>query len=257
MISTQTSKTTTLACAALVAGTTLLTVTPSEGQAQNRLFNPPEQCEVFLTVQMKGCLVSNHWQCDADPEGHTWSALATDRGVAIFSQFDSEFQWLASLSTVGGDDEVLRENPTDPASLSELLETGLDSYDFEMVEPGEDGEVTRRIRGFDQLTGDTVTISGEELLVTEYAMVQTLADGTTSEAFGTQFVSEKYRTFFLGEETETRNGETRESDHAPILMLTEGDSGFRSTRPLFGCGAEDISAPGHGLLDRLMDASLQ
>lgn len=40
----------------------LLAALPAEAGS----FTPPEGCETFLTVQARGCRVSNHYRCEAD-----------------------------------------------------------------------------------------------------------------------------------------------------------------------------------------------
>ncbi|MEO0990058.1 MAG: hypothetical protein AAFX00_03805 [Pseudomonadota bacterium] len=220
----------------LIGILTGLSCTGASAQGVN--FQAPAGCEAYLTVQMKGCLVSNHWRCEAEPEGHSWAALYGERGPAVFSQFDREFQWLATVPAVGPS-EKLDEETADPLSLTELLENGLDSFDFEMVDP--DGRT--RVRGFDALTGEEVVIDGERLLVTDFQMMQSRDGDVVSESTGQQYVHPEWRLFFLGDETNTRDGQTIASDNSPVSFLEPGEPGFGATRPLYGCGATDISYP--------------
>ncbi|MEM8632018.1 MAG: hypothetical protein AAGF74_12335 [Pseudomonadota bacterium] len=220
--------------AVALSSTSLL---PVPASAQGLSFRAPEGCDMFLTVQMKGCLVSHHWRCDTDPEGNHWAALVGPSGAAVFSEFDSEFQWLSSYSLFNDSSETMVDNPADPLSMTELLENGLDSFDFEM----EDAEGRTRVRGFDRLTGDEIEIDGERLLITDFQMIQTRDGELVSESTGQQFVSPDLRQFFLGFETDTRDGESFESDNSPVQFIRPGEAGFASAQPIFGCGAQDIS----------------
>ncbi|MEM6637729.1 MAG: hypothetical protein AAF667_17775 [Pseudomonadota bacterium] len=200
-------------------------------------FQAPAGCTAYLTVQMKGCLVSNHWRCDAEPEGNSWAGLYTDNGPAVFSQFNNEFQWLATFPALGGPSERLAEGSADPLSLTELLDNGLDSFDFEMEDP----EGRTRVRGFDSLTGEEVEIDGERLLITDFQMIQTRDTDVVAESTGQQYVHPRWRLFFLGQETDTRDGVTVASDNSPVTFHEPGEPGFGATQPIYGCGAQDIS----------------
>ena len=82
-------------------------------------FDAPEGCEGVLTVQHKGCIVVNVWQCKADEPGNQWIALLSQGGLFSVQRVDREFQWLESFKITG--DEKLITPADDPASLDELF----------------------------------------------------------------------------------------------------------------------------------------
>ncbi len=127
--------------------------------AAQQTFAAPEGCEAKLTVQHKGCVMINVWQCDADDEGDQWIALLTQAGVFSVQKVDAEFQWIESYKVTGN--ETMMTPADDPASLTELFDTQLDTWDFTLET--EDG-IERNV-GFDMLTGETTGIDGETLLI--------------------------------------------------------------------------------------------
>ena len=154
-------------------------------------FAAPEGCTAKLTVQQKGCVMVNVWTCEADTDGDQWIALIGQGGLFSVQRVDAEFQWMETYSVMG--DESLQAPAPDPASLTELFENQVDTWDFTIEKP----EGPERNVGFDMLTGDVVEIDGEPLLITEYQGQTTDADGNVLDASaGRQFVSEKHRLFF-------------------------------------------------------------
>ncbi|HBG99106.1 MAG TPA: hypothetical protein DDY29_10425 [Rhodobacteraceae bacterium] len=221
-------------------------------QAQSPKFVPPQGCDAYLTVQMKGCLVSHYFTCQGDPEGHRWGATLTADGPVALSYLDAEYQWLQTMILVIGMTETLREPSQDPASFSELLETGLDSFDFETVTSGAiDGQV-HRYQGFDRLTGETVEIDGEPLMVTEFEVRESVDGQVIFTRQGNQYVSERFGLFLGGIETETDGVETVENDRTPVQFIEPGEPGFLDARPIFDCGAVLSRAPADIVPARLL-----
>jgi hypothetical protein len=203
----------------------------------------PEGCTAFLTVQMRGCGVSHYWRCEAAPAGTSWEAHYDVEGVFSLSVYDQEFQWLDSQYFEDGTREQLVEPGPDPASLTELLETGRDSYAFVIRETGPDGARDVVHQGFDALTGRQVTIDGTDLLETEFS--STAMDAVSGEEVysirGNQYLLEAERLFFLGPDTFQRDGDARENDFSPMAFIRPGEPGFGDTRPRFDCDpAEEI-----------------
>jgi hypothetical protein len=94
-------------------------------------FRPPEGCETFLTVQARGCEVSNYYRCVGDPAGSQWRTDFGINGKTYTAMIDAEARWVKSYSYAPEYVErVLEPNEPDPASFSTLLETGHDSMDF-------------------------------------------------------------------------------------------------------------------------------
>jgi hypothetical protein len=153
-------------------------------------------------VQSRSCLVSHHWTCDADPEGTHWRASLDQDGAFYLSFSDAEFRWLRSWNLRGGGTDTLIEPEQDPASLTELFATGSDSMVFSIREETSMGTFRRDYTGFDRLTGETITVDGRELQVTEFAYEYGTPEGPR-QTQGNQFVHEGWRLFFGGLETVT------------------------------------------------------
>ncbi|MCU4652241.1 hypothetical protein N8I71_05330 [Roseibacterium sp. SDUM158016] len=209
---------------------------PASAQDGPRLFQVPEGCEAFLTVQSRSCMVSHHWTCSVDPEGTHWRASVDQDGAFYLSFTDAEFRWLRSWNLRSGGTDTLIEPEEDPASLSELLSTGSDSMVFSIQEESGLGTFRRDYTGFDRLTGETVAVDGRELQVTEFSYQYDTADGVRRTQ-GNQFVHEGWRLFFGGLETVTLpDGGTFEGNYSPMEFAEPGEQGFLTMQPLYDCG---------------------
>jgi hypothetical protein len=206
--------------------------------AQNgpRLFEVPEGCQAFLTVQSRSCLVSHYWTCEGDPEGTHWRATLDEEGAFYLAFTDAEFRWLKSWNLRSGGSDTLIEPEEDPASLTELFATGSDSMVFSIREETPMGTFERDYTGFDRLTGETVTVDGHQLHVTEFSYQYDTPEGMR-QTEGNQFVHEDWRLFFGGIETMTYpDGETVEGNYSPMEFAQPGERGFLTMQPLYDCG---------------------
>ncbi len=209
---------------------------PAAAQDAGRLFQVPEGCTAFLTVQSRSCLVSHNWSCDADPAGTHWRVTMDSDGPFYLSFTDAEFRWLRSWDLRGASNGTLVEPEEDPASLSELLETGSDSMVFSILQEGPTGASRRNYTGFDSLTGEELVIDGRVLQVTQFAYQYDTPDGPRMTE-GNQFVHEGWRMFFGGLETVTLpNGEKFEGNYSPMEFAEPGERGFLTTQPIYDCG---------------------
>ena len=213
---------------------------PAPAAAQDTTFTPPEGCTGFLTVQMKGCMVSNHFTCEKDPEGQKRHVTFTEDGPSGASLVDSEYQWLESYGA--GRQEVLGLPIEDPASLTDLFETGEDGYDFTVIDMATGDPVSTRIVGVDRLSGKDGEIDGEPLLGTIFTM-RKMDDAGEEElsVTGAQYVSEEYRLFFPGTESITVGERTIDVDNTPVRFIHPDEPGFFSTRPVYGCAVSDAA----------------
>lgn len=203
-------------------------------------FQPPQGCEGVLTVQAKTCLVSLVWQCGHDAPGEQWVAMFTGMGPFQVRKIDRDFQWLETYYT--DRTERMEADPKDPASLTELISTGHDTYDF--VVTTDDGAPPERVVGFDRLTGERVEIDGEPLLRTEFAYQSVTPDGELIYAgAGAQFVSERHHLFFLGTSWDQAAPEDV-FDATPVEFIYPGEAGFFEAVPRYDCGAILSSSPG-------------
>ncbi|MEJ6393339.1 hypothetical protein V8J82_08745 [Gymnodinialimonas sp. 2305UL16-5] len=207
-------------------------------------FQVPDGCSAFLTVQSRSCLVSHMWRCAGEPDGSHWRATLDQDGAFYLNYTDAEFRWLYSVNLRSGSQDTLIEPEDDPASLTELLETGSDTMVFSIREESGLGTFQRDYTGFDQLTGEQVVIDGEPLEVTQFAY-QWETGGGPRATEGTQFVSRNWRLFFGGVETITLpSGESVEVNYSPVEFAEPGEPGFLSTTPEYDCGGILSGLPG-------------
>ena len=198
-------------------------------------FTPPEGCALKMTVQSRGCNVSNYYICQADNAGDQWRADFDQEGIFFQSKIDSETQWIESYEINPPVKQTLDPNPTDPASFSDLLATGMDSFAFGLSK--DNGEKSN-VRGFDRLTGQEVVIDGVTLKQTEFEMTETDLDGNVlRQARGREFISPDYRTFFSGSSEFWTGDAWLPLEGSPMSFDFEGDKGFGATQPIFDCDA--------------------
>ncbi len=208
-----------------------------------RGFTPPEGCQLFATVQNRACGVSLLWRCD-HAEGDFWEANFSDEGLESVVSYNRDYQWLDAAYTWDSSHEKYTPPAIDPISRSDLIGTGLDTYDFIMRRSTPDRRYDIRIIGADMLTGATRTIDGYEL-----EEVQTRIEILDDEGFteyasqGTQYYSRDLGLFFIGtEEVFGPEGSTFWDD-APRDIILPGEPGFGTTRPFYGCNPQDAAFP--------------
>ena len=207
---------------------------PAAAQAP-KTFTLPQGCDAFLTVQSRSCTVDHHFTCTGEPDGVKHRVSLDETGVTYLGSTDAETQWLTSFHALLDQSERLEDAPADRASLTELLETGVDTYDFRTLS---DQAGATRYMGYDRLTGELVTIDDVTLHETEYQITAFAPDGTELwSSGGNEYVSERWRVFFGGVSTITVPGDSFEEDSSPVEFLYPGEPGFLSANPKFDCGA--------------------
>lgn len=217
----------------MMRGLVLLAVVAGPAAAGN--FTPPAGCETFLTVQSKGCRVSNHYMCSADPAGDKWRADFDQEGMFFLSRTNSEGEWIESYDVGSGTKQVLVSGPADPASFSELLSRGRDDYNFQL---STDGAAPTEVQGHDSLTGKNVLIDGEPLQQTEFEYTETDADGSPlRRSYGNEFISARWRLFFAGPSQWDGGTGFLPMDGSPVKFSETGEAGFATTQPIFDCDA--------------------
>ena len=201
-----------------------------------KVFEPPAGCEVFMTVQAKQCRVSNHYRCAADAQGDQWRADFDQDGIFFMSRINSEAEWVESFDLNPTVRQTLDPNPTDPASFSELLSSGADSFSFGLSD--DTGERTR-VNGFDRLTGKSWVIDGITLQETEFEFTETDLDGNVlRQSRGREYIHPDWRLFFAGpSEWNGGDGNFLPIDGSPVQFVFPGEPGFATTEPLFDCDA--------------------
>ncbi len=207
---------------------------PATAQDGPATFQLPQGCDAYLTVQGASCRVDHHFTCAADPEGMQRRVSIDERGLTYAGQIDSETQWIESFHILTGHSERLESNPVEPASLSDLIEKGIDDYDFRTLS---DQIGTTRYVGQDTLTGRQVTIDGVTLDETTYDITAYDPAGNVIwQSQGNEFISRNWRMFLSGTGTTTIGGETFEKDDRPVEFIYPSEPGFLSSRPKHGCG---------------------
>lgn len=207
-------------------------------------WTPPQGCRLEMTVQQRSCTVAQHYRCQADAPGDQWVAYFTNEGLVSQSRIDAETRWMESTDLVSGITDRLDPDARDHASLSTLLQTGSDDFDF--WTRSDTGERLRHI-GRDDLTG-TVEIDGEVLDTTRFNL-RTFAESgeLLIERSGSQFVSRDLGRFFGGAETSTDwTGEARETNDSPVRFIRRGEPGFGSTAPDYDCNMQMVGTPAGG-----------
>lgn len=198
-------------------------------------FVPPEGCTATLTVQARGCYVSNYYTCAKDNPGDQWRADFDQEGMFYMSMIDRESQWIESYDLNPTVKQTLDANPADPASFSELLATGRDDFDFGLTK--DTGEKTR-VKGYDKLTGETVVIDGVTLQRTEYQYEEfDDADNVLRQSNGHEYISAEWRNFFSGTSEWFDGTDWLPLDGSPVQFILPGEKGFGATQPLFECDA--------------------
>ena len=197
-------------------------------------FTPPESCDVFMTVQSRGCRVSNHFKCSADAPGDQWRADFDQEGIFFQSRINSEAEWVESLEFFPDVRQTLDGNAPDAASFSNLMTSGMDTFEFGLTK--DNGERTR-VNGYDRLTGRNFTIDGITLQETEFDFTETDLDGNVMrQSNGSEYVHPDWRMFFSGpSKWNGGDGEFLPIDGSPVQFIFPGEKGFSVTQPIFEC----------------------
>lgn len=198
-------------------------------------FTPPQGCTGFLTVQMHGCMVSNHYTCSSDPKGDKWRIDFNADGPVFVSHTNYESEWVESYDLGEGTHEVLQRPSKRPASFSDLLKTGTDTYDFTVVT---DDGVRKHVTGTDKLTGKTRVLNGVTLEQTEFQTTETDATGKPLwSSKGHEWINRDWRLFIAGTGVWQDEKGKVPFDNSPALLLQKGQKGFMSTTPEFDCNS--------------------
>lgn len=208
--------------------------------AAQEVFTLPAGCSAYLTVQGASCQVEHHFTCESDPANQQRRVSLNEQGLTYAGVIDDEAQWISSFHALSGHSERLAPDPADPASLSELIKTGVDTYDFE-TRSDEIG--TTRYVGRDALTGRQITIDDVTLEETTFQIIAYNAAGDIAwSAEGREFISRNWRMFLAGTSSITTDVDTFDTDDRPVEFIYPGEPGFLSAQPKHGCGVAISSA---------------
>lgn len=211
----------------------LLAALAGPAAAQDTL-SLPAGCNGYVTVQKRGCIVSHLFICTADPAGYQRRIDLDEDGMVYAGTIDAETQWIESNHIAAGYVDRLGPSPADPASLSDLIATGRDTWDFTVVS---DPYAVTAFRGEDRLTGRTEVIDGVTLEETAFDVVATDTSGAELWLVtGNEYIMRDWRTFLSGTRTVTLPDETFETDGRPVDFAFPGEAGFLALSPRFDCG---------------------
>ncbi|WP_313349626.1 hypothetical protein [Paracoccus sp. (in: a-proteobacteria)] len=236
--------------AVLMAGTaTVLSFLVQPVAAAN--FTPPSGCKLEITVQNRGCTVSQHYRCSADAPGDQRVTYFTREGATFQSRIDRETRWMESTDLRSGLTDVLEDEAQDHASFSTLLSTRRDDFDF--WTRSNSGERLRHV-GHDELTGETVQIDGVTLEMTRFDLTTFSESGQQLiHRKGQQFISRTQGRFYGGVETsEDWTGAVQQTNDSPVTFSFPGQAGFGSTTPEYDCDLQMVGGEGAGILWQLM-----
>lgn len=202
-------------------------------------FAPPQGCKLEITVQNRGCTVSQHYRCDTDQPGDQRVTIFTREGAVYQSRIDKETRWLESTNLRNGLTDTLEPTAKDHASLRALLETGRDDFDFWTVSGN--GQRLHHV-GHDELTSEKVDIDGVALEKTRFdLMTYSEAGDVLIHRTGQQFISRTHGRFYGGTETaEDWTGEVRQDNDTPVRFSFPGQPGFGSTQPEYDCDLQMV-----------------
>ena len=226
---------------------TLIALTLTSAPALAGEWQAPEGCTTFMTVQAKGCRVSNHYRCTADAPGDQWRADFDQEGIYFMSRINSEGEWVESFDLFPTVRQTLDPGAQDPASFSDLMLNGVDRYAFGL---SDDSGAQTRVTGQDKLTGKTTVIDGIPLSQTEFEFSETDLDGTVlRQSRGNEYVHTEWRMFFSGpSEWDDGTGTYVPLDGSPKQFVFPGEPGFAATEPLFDCDELMSEMPLEGLI---------
>lgn len=213
-------------------------------------YTPPAGCELKMTIQNRGCTVSQHYICSADAPGDQHVSYFTNEGEVYTSRIDAETRWMESTNLVSGLTDVLEPNAKDHASFRKLLKRGEDDFDF--WTRSSNGERLHHI-GKDVLTGETVTIDHVPLEVTEFTLTTYAENGDVLiERRGQQFISREHGRFYGGvEHSRDWTGAVQDSNESPVTFAFPGEPGFGAMKPEYDCEMQMVDGRTPGLIDRL------
>ncbi len=218
----------------VVAG--LLAANPAIGQTTPETFSLPAGCTAYLTVQGADCTVDHHFTCEGDPQGYKSRASLNQNGMTYLGTVDDEAQWMTSFHAFSNHSERLASDNTDPASISELIEFGVDTYDFTTLS---DEIGPSRYVGQDSLTGRQFTIDDVTLDETQFDITAYDGDGSVMwSSTGNEFINRNWRMFLSGRTTVTTPTDKFDLDGSPVEFIYPGEPGFLSANPKHGCGVE-------------------
>ncbi|WP_288950994.1 hypothetical protein [uncultured Paracoccus sp.] len=235
---------------ALAAGMAIWLLLPA-GPAAAANFTPPSGCKLEITVQNRGCTVSQHYRCDSDAPGDQRVTYFTQEGATFQSRIDRETRWMESTDLRTGLTDVLEDEAEDHASFSTLLRSGQDDFDF--WTRSNSGERLHHV-GQDELTGEKVQIDGMALDVTRFELTTYSESGQVLiRRRGQQFISRTQGRFYGGVETsEDWTGAVQQTNDSPVTFAFPGHPGFGSTTPEYDCDLQMVGGEGADILRQLL-----
>jgi hypothetical protein len=227
-----------LVWAAAVCGAMTSPVYPEE-------WTVPAGCKLYLTVQSKECIVSNHYRCSGDPEGYRWQADFDPKGLKLLTQTDAEAVPVRIDDPRASRQWLLDAGSTTLPTVSAVLIERVTYPDYRMI--GNNGETTQ-IRGFRQQVPESteagapladVVIDGVPLKAIMFNIDRSGVDGAVQSLHvGTEYLQSEWRLVFPGPEQRSEAGNLsafRDGDRSPVDFIFPGEPGFGTTQPTEDC----------------------
>ena len=171
---------------------------------------------------------------------HTLSNIATERYEAVrgtIARFLGAAREEEIVFTTGTTERLFEPGP-DPISLTELLETGVDTYDFTTLEQTGSEMAKLNTVGRDEALGGTEVIDGVTLHTYRVQSETRDEDGNiVFAAEGKQYVLKEERLFMLGQESYFDGEQHWQEDNTPREFIFPGEPGFEDFEPRYGCNA--------------------
>ena len=204
---------------------TLLAAAPGLPLLAQQAVTLPPGCAAWVTIEDRSCRLRHLIRCEGEPTGQFHDVIFQNDELAFVGLSNDEAEWLYSY--YAGDDasEVIEAAPADRISLTELLDTGADSYDLTMS--SEFYGDTRYV-GEDRIVDGSMTISGIELPFADYEFEAFGSDGQLLwRAEGRQVVSPDWRIFMALDYRWTYpDGSVDRFDDTPVAFHMPGDERF-------------------------------
>ncbi|MCB1388857.1 MAG: hypothetical protein KDK12_06905 [Rhodobacteraceae bacterium] len=219
-----------------ISAAAIVSLLASGAHADPGTFTPPDGCTAFLTVQSNSCRVTHYYGCNS-AAGDVWAAYFNAQGLQSIVHEDAETARISQTNETTGAVFTTLPDAADPASLTTLLATGSDEWTYDQ-DIGDGLQV--RHSGVDQLTGERVTIDGEELQLVS-SSYQTRAmpeDVVLVTGTATQMILGRLRLALQATEHRTSTSSDWTRDTTPVQFLFPGDQGFLSNLPITGCDAQ-------------------
>lgn len=203
----------------------LLSVMPSFVFAQNEA-----TCTTLVVIQSQGCSVRRVFVCDDAPDDLRNVGGYGPDGPTVVTTLNTDGRTLL-ISAGPGTPTTRPGEQADPLSLRVLLDSGTDSFNYQMIH---DTAGVAVISGQITTAGDMVTIDGQRLQVL-------MADQTTVTPAGeiqvatVRYLYDAVLQLLLTDTVDDAATGERMVTRTPVDFIWPDEAGFDDYTPLYGC----------------------